>query len=107
MNEDSDSYGDVPEDDMGEEPEEGEIEDDDEVTELAEEQEERNPFMAGDLNTYGGNDDASDEDDGDGQPMREVIVVGSGDQTVGAANSKRGYAESSDLVDPDKKRRKA
>jgi len=107
MNEHLEGYED--EDDMGEEPEEGEIEDDEEGIKVAEEHEERSSFIDGDLNEYG-NYDASDEDDGDGQPVREVIVpsqnVGNGDQILNAGNTKRGYAETSDIADPEKKRRK-
>jgi len=94
-------------DDIDNGDEEGEIEEDEEGTVVAEDDDGQDGFGAAvNLTKYGGNYDASDEDNVDEQPVREVIVPVPTQNGESAGINKRGYAGALELVDPDKKRRK-
>lgn len=96
--------------------EEGEIEDDDDDgTVIAEDEDDADAFGVhhDNLNKYGGNYDASDEDDSVGQPVLEIMVPNSGKSIVEGSNqgstmnNKRGYGATEEVnMDSDKKRRK-
>jgi len=95
--------------------EEGEIEDDDDDgTVIADDEDDADAFGVHDnLSKYGGNYDASDEDDSVGQPVLEIMVPNSGKSIAEGSNqgstmnNKRGYGSTDEVnMDPDKKRRK-
>lgn len=105
------------------EVEEGEVEEDGDGTVVAEDDDGQDGFGTGadgGLNKFGGTYDASDEGESVGITVREVLVPsqngGSAGKSASASvnanasastsHNKRGYADTQDLMDSDKKRRK-